>query len=532
MDKEQHTYNTLSLEQPDSITSNASSAQAKESWWERKIGGRPLAIMWTMTALAGAFFITMFGIPDVNRPFLTLVRLSLPIVFMVLYAWYGNRYVRSAGEFIALRIARVSQLADSLYFLGFLWTLWALIDSIAIKHLSIPEAVFRAFGYALVTTATGMFLRMQLLLFRYSGEDQHLLGERTIEEQISRFSKEMDRAIASITHFRMHTDTALAEWIDSLSKSIKTLKIAIDDVRTQTTELRNMMGRMHEVYNEHMGELIEETLNRLIHKIEPSLDDLNKANEHLAAEIEASAMKLKTQIDTHTMRVETAFNDGMRTIEAIMQSGATEIQSGLSKSADAISASIGENTQAIKEATAELVTTLSVQMMNLQSNLDNLCQQIQEIYIPPDIVKKHVTQQIDRINAQLEESVQRFQDAINHLSNQIQGIRIPADVVEKSVMQQIDRTTARLEESIKTFQNAINYLSKQIQEIHIPSDIVENSVAQQVSMMNTNLASSTKALQDAIETLRRSVLSVAQQIEHQRREPRWKFFLRKLKFWG
>src|SRR5215510_11066745 len=102
---------------------------------------------------------------------------------------------------MALRSARVGQLADSLYFLGFLWTLWALIDSFVINQLSIAEGVFRAFGYALVTTATGMFLRLLLLQFGYSAEDQVRLGESIVEEEIAQFSKAVSNAVTSISRF-------------------------------------------------------------------------------------------------------------------------------------------------------------------------------------------------------------------------------------------------------------------------------------------------------------------------------------------
>ncbi|MEM4283834.1 MAG: hypothetical protein QXS96_05020 [Candidatus Caldarchaeum sp.] len=516
-------------------------------WLEEKTRGRRLAKMWFMTALLGALFISLTTGAS---------RLLIPVVLMLVYAWRGYRHVESAGEFVALRSARVGQLADSLYFLGFLWTLYALIDSFVIREMSIAEAVFRAFGYALVTTATGMFLRLFLLQFGYSEEEQVRLGERTVEEEIARFSKEVRSAVDSISDFRKQTDAALTGWIKSLNKSTEALKAAVDDVRAQTTDLKDVLAEMHKASAEHIDKLVEAALSQFIQKVAPSFEALNNANSQFV-----------TEVNTSTAKVESAVGAGVKIFEAAVHAGATQIQSELSKGAGAISTSLENSTQTIQTATAKFTESLLTQMGKLESSLADVLKQIGEIRVPADIVEKAVAEQLDRVNARLEESTRAFQEAITHLSKRVGEIRVPADIVEKAVAEQLDRVNARLEESTRAFQEAITHLSKRVGEIRVPADIVEKAVAEQldrvnarleestrafqeaithlskrvgevrvpadivektvgeqVAMVTASLVESTKALQEAINKLERLVLTMAEQVRTKRSKPWWKFW--------
>jgi esterase/lipase len=461
-------------------------------WWEVKIRGHKLAAMWSMTAILGMVFIsTTTGIP----------RLLIPVVLLATYAWYGNKHVESAGDLVALRTARVGQLADSLYFLGFLWTLYALIDSFVFHEMSIAEAVFRAFGYALVTTAMGMFLRLLLLQFGYSEEDQVQLGGLTVEEEIARFSKEVRNAVDSISRVRKQTDAALTKWIDSLNNSTDALKTSVDDVKEQTVGLKEALVELHQANAKHLDELVKTALSQFVQKVAPSLEELNNANSQFVMQVNAS-----------TTNVETVASKGVKDIKASVQAGTSGISTSLEKSS-----------QTIERATATFATTLQAQMTDLELSLANVSKQIREIHVPPDIVEKTVAEQLATANAHLEESTKAFQKAIIDLSKQIREIRVPPDIIEKAVEGQLATVNAHLEESTKAFQKAITDLSKQIHEIRVPPDIVEETVAQQVTTATASLVGNTRSLEEAINKLEKSVLTTAEQVHITHSKPWWKF---------
>src|SRR4051812_25500926 len=116
---------------------------------------RQLGIAWAISVLLGALMISANGSSSPGR-------LIIPVAILLGYAVFV--YNRSTSLFAAstpaFQSTIVAQLADSMYFMGFVWTLWALIDSFVIHRIDSSDAIFRTFGYALVTTAVGMFCRL------------------------------------------------------------------------------------------------------------------------------------------------------------------------------------------------------------------------------------------------------------------------------------------------------------------------------------------------------------------------------------
>jgi len=88
--------------------------------WLARVEGQKLGFYWAIAAIVGAASISASA---AEKP----QRLLLPILFMIAYAWAGYRNARFSASHPALHSTRIAQLADSVYFLGFLWTLWPLL---------------------------------------------------------------------------------------------------------------------------------------------------------------------------------------------------------------------------------------------------------------------------------------------------------------------------------------------------------------------------------------------------------------------
>src|SRR6266850_1447607 len=105
----------------------------KETQWAAKVGANKLVAMWFLSALGGMLAITLTigigisshatGSEKADNLLFVLARLLFPIGILLAYAWRGYQYANSTPGLKTLRRARLGQLADSLYFLGFLWTL-------------------------------------------------------------------------------------------------------------------------------------------------------------------------------------------------------------------------------------------------------------------------------------------------------------------------------------------------------------------------------------------------------------------------
>jgi hypothetical protein len=109
-----------------------------------------LAVAWIATSVVGAIAISVVSS---EHP---MLRMSGPIIAMACFLAFALTRSRFS----------TAKVADSVYFMGFLWTLWALIDLLIVgkKELSSKD-LYHAFGYSLTATAAGMFSRLAILQF-------------------------------------------------------------------------------------------------------------------------------------------------------------------------------------------------------------------------------------------------------------------------------------------------------------------------------------------------------------------------------
>src|SRR2546425_116979 len=108
-----------------------------------------LALAWMAAAVLGGLAISL--IPERVGPW----RMLAPLGAMAAYLLFA--FTRSQHS--------TPRVADSAYFMGFLWTLWALINVLVWHPRLKATELYVAFGYALLTTASGMFVRLALLQF-------------------------------------------------------------------------------------------------------------------------------------------------------------------------------------------------------------------------------------------------------------------------------------------------------------------------------------------------------------------------------
>ena len=331
----------------------------QKKWWESKIEGRKLAVWWLFTSLMGILFISLTS---------NTLRLVIPVFLLVIYSWYGYKYVRTSRGLVALWQARVRQLADSIYFLGFLWTLYSLIDSFVFHpEISIAEAGFRAFGYALITTATGMFLRLFLLQFSYSFEEQAQSAEQNIEEEITRFIKELSGGKEGINSFRAE--------INSLKQSAKSLKVSVDEIKSQVTGITQELLKPYKDsltnLEEHTKKIISETIQNL------------------------NFTELKKQLEVELPNVIKDLNeDVIKTTKSIETDGKS-VSEGFEKNID-----------------------------SFQKAMEHLNEQIENIHVPSDIVEKKVTQKTESVIFELTKSLKAFQNTIYNLDKSLRTSRV------------------------------------------------------------------------------------------------------------
>ena len=275
-----------------------SKAQAQSEWKAHTSGVQP-AFSWAVTGIAGVLAISIF-------PVTNILRLLTPVLCLVAYSWVT--YPRTLPP--AFRAARVAQLADSAYFLGFLWTLWALIDSFVLKHTDPNDAAFRAFGYALFTTFAGMAIRLYLLNFKYGAEEQAGEAELLIEHRLQALGDAMQAAHTTVQDFARNTG-ALNKQMSSLSEALIKLDTEFAGTHKETTEAikKNIDNTVQEIRTslksplQEYGRAIRAFTSGVDHGSQLFTEITDKSCRTIGDSVQAAADRVQAQIKSGGERV-------------------------------------------------------------------------------------------------------------------------------------------------------------------------------------------------------------------------------------
>jgi len=314
-----------------------------EREWRFATSGLNQAYAWAVTGILGA--ISIHVAPQDNP-----VRLFPPIAAMLLYA--SLTYPRDPSTGPALKAARIAQLADSTYFLGFLWTLWALIDSLVLrgKGPTSPDTALRVFGYALVTTFFGMGIRSYLLHFKYGGGDQAAEAELTVERNLQVLSSAMRDSQESVRAFHRNME-ALTRNVEGLSKTLVTL-----DRQFAETHRRSV-------------DAIKESITTVVAEIRGSL--------------KAPIQEYGRSIRTFTANVD----QQSRLLTETLQKASGDVSQGLKEATEKAHKVIQETGERMASDHAGLAAHLQGQADRIVGELSRLSDSLKSVDLPVDALK-------------------------------------------------------------------------------------------------------------------------------------------------
>lgn len=184
--------------------------------WRRWVVGQQLGIVWFLAFAAGVCWIA------VTSRNVTAVELDqvIPLLAVIIVYW-------TYGLFLENKNTRT--FADSLYFMGFLWTLAGLIALFVLSDIK-TGAVLRAFGITLFTTAVGMLLRVVTLQTHETLPDRLLDAQQDIDKRVTAFCETLCKAASDIERFREDAAKVLKDQITCLSSLMTTLLAEIRSV--------------------------------------------------------------------------------------------------------------------------------------------------------------------------------------------------------------------------------------------------------------------------------------------------------------
>jgi MotA/TolQ/ExbB proton channel family protein len=242
-----------------------------------------LALAWVTAEILGALAISF--IPGS----VGLWRMFAPLSFMAGYLAFA--FTRSQYN--------TPRIADSAYFMGFWWTLWALISVLLSQGEKNPltaAKLYETFGYALTTTAAGMFIRLTLLQFYRTLDDQEDQAVDQIDQRVTKLVGELELTQQALGSLRASGVLALQQWHkqflvasdqtvadlrhmtenltaegEGLGSSVKTVQQSLASVGRLFTTLEKRLGASIDSTTsvfEQMAESLQSSLKVLVKRLE------------------------------------------------------------------------------------------------------------------------------------------------------------------------------------------------------------------------------------------------------------------------
>jgi chaperonin cofactor prefoldin len=328
-----------------------------------------LGTAWLCTTATGIVALVYSTVSQFSQTF-TMVGL---IGLLIAYAAYGY----------SLRKKNTNRFADSLYYMGFLWALFALIATFLVWPTPklTADAVLTTFGYALVATFSGMLLRLLVVQFEDTLPDRLVHAQETIDRRVAALTQQISEATMEIASFRERAASELGGTLRDLVRSLEDIRETITDQhRTMATtmsagfesSLRDILGRLAAI------QIPQEILTTEVAKLIAALGKRGEDVEEAVQTLEKSLMQAAETVTRFgnsldgseaAKRIGVAVNDLSSTIKDRTDEFVT-MTTALEKSRTELDSQLN-SLQSLRSAFAKVSTqlsTLETELRDLSSN--------------------------------------------------------------------------------------------------------------------------------------------------------------------
>tara|TARA_B100000315_G_scaffold215060_1_gene213971 strand:- start:243 stop:1499 length:1257 start_codon:yes stop_codon:yes gene_type:complete len=397
-----------------------------------------------LTFLIGATFIVLGWLLDSKY----LCGVVLPVLCMLAYSSLG--FIEEKNDTL------IEQFADSIYYLGFLLTLVALIVSLVVlsENEYSLEGVGSRFGVALVTTVLGLFLRIILTNFRENFSDQKVIREEQLAKSMKDFSRQVTIHARTLRTSTELYNSSMELSTNSMNKSMAKLTSELDSVSTKGLE---QVAKTFERTNEQLSlavtnlfkkiELIQISEDILTSPIQEPIKQLaNLLDEYKDGFASVTAEQKKISSDNKL------FSDNLTKLNQ----SATTLENSIQNISDTFSSvkDLDVNTEKLNHTIDKTVSTI-----------DRLSSALSEISrIEPNI--QRVIKSIDDIDKE----AQKLTNTIKNHEAVVSNI----DGISNSHLDMVKKHQSDIEEIMKKSRANLNLLNESlIKSVHFIVDELE-----------------------------------------------------------
>ena len=274
-----------------------------------------------------------------------------PVVAMQLYIAYGlsaSKKIRSTSEF-----------ADSVYYLGFVFTMISLLSSTWVKiDVDSPDKILELFAIALITTIIGIVARLFLSQFDRTTDEQ-------VEDANQRILDMVDDYIERLGLISSETDeksTVILESYDKLVDSYISQSQKVSDnfkqiLNDQSVEIISGIA--------HVSTFFQEQINNHVNNIVNDMNSIHLDTENISTQYSEQISELFNQLSISI----TEAKSNTQELAGI----SANVNAGLRESPGGVQNSITEGMIGVKASLTNVTTNLELSANNIASDIkDNM----------------------------------------------------------------------------------------------------------------------------------------------------------------
>jgi flagellar motor component MotA len=229
---------------------------------------RNFFFLFTIIGIASIFLVRTFTFDSL------VFQMTVPGLVIVLY----SVLIFQKGN----NVLSQDQLGDSVYYLGFILTLWALI--LALYDLSEDpkaEDIISKFAIALVTTVVGIFVRVFMSQFAPAQEDINEMSEKMLSDTALNLKTQLDVTITTFTGLIDELSRKTSETLEKNSLELSTfLKENSEEFSKASKKIINNLNNASDTLIQKSSSL-DKTLEGLNNTTENFNENLNALNSAL-----------------------------------------------------------------------------------------------------------------------------------------------------------------------------------------------------------------------------------------------------------
>jgi hypothetical protein len=327
----------------------------------------------------GGFFVFLSAVPGVPSAF----GIGGPVLALIGYIYVSHDSEMSTQE--------VSQFADSVYYLGFVYTLLALCAVLLdFDSSDVSNSIVARFALALLTTLIGLVARVYLVNFRASFDEALSAAEHDLFIAVQKFRSLLETNLSSMDVLGKQISTVLAESIDSQSEVTKRSsetnhQIVRESLDAHQQSIVDLKRRMNAV--SIPPDLVTQKLAPTLDSLEETIRGMNVSISGLVAEQEGTLKKISSNSARVTRH---------------------------SKSLDEVESQMGELTGRLVSASAA-IDGLQTSVESLGTTLESYLGQFELMQNGMDAQ----TETMSQYKTNLEKNVLEGQRAISHVHDQL-----------------------------------------------------------------------------------------------------------------